>query len=165
VTIATATIDAARLGPRLLPAILVGTAVAGTLDILDAVLMSLAAGRSPVKMLQGIAGGLVGRAAGQGGATTAGLGLAVHFAIMLVMATAFVLAAGRIDALARRPLLWGPVYGLGLYVIMYWVVLPLRWPPLFARIEPLQVANQLFAHTLLVGLPIALSTARFLRTP
>ena len=152
----------AATGGRLPPAILVATAIAGTLDILDAVVMSLAAGRSPVRMLQGIAGGLVGKGAGQGGAQTAALGLALHFAIMLVMATAFVLAADRIEALTRRPWLWGPLYGLGLYVVMYWVVLPLRWPPLFGRIEPVDLVNQLFAHSLLVGLPIALVAARFL---
>ena len=162
-SITTSAVEAGQAAPRLLPAILAATAIAGTLDIADAVIMSLLAGRSPVKMLQGIAGGLLGKAAGQGGAPTAVLGLVLHFAIMLVMASAFILAAGRIEALARRPLLWGPLYGLGLYVVMYWVVLPLRWPPLFGRIEPAQVINQLFAHTILVGLPIALVAARFLR--
>ncbi len=159
----TAAAEATQTGVRLLPAILVGTAIAGTLDILDAVVMSLTAGRSPVKMLQGIASGLLGKAAGQGGAQTAALGLAVHFAIMLVMVTLFMVAAGRIEALTRRPLLWGPVYGIGLYLVMYWVVLPLRWPALFGKFEPAQFVNQIFAHTVLVGLSIGLVAARFLR--
>ena len=156
------TIAAVAPGGLMTP-ILVATAIAGTLDIADAILVALARRRSPVKMLQGIAGGLVGKAARSGGARTAALGLVVHFAIMLVMAAVFVLAAERVADLVRRPFLWGPLYGLGLYGIMYWVVLPLRWPPLFGKLEPAQVVNQLFAHTILVGLPIALVAARFLR--
>jgi hypothetical protein len=162
-SISTAAVEAGQSGARLLPAILAATAIAGTLDIADAVIMSLATGRSPVKMLQGIAGAVVGRGSGQGGAPTAILGLALHFAIMLAMVTAFMIAAGRIEALTRRPWLWGPVYGIGLFVVMYGVVLPLRWPPLFGKLEPVQLVNQLFAHTVLVGLPIALVAARFLR--
>jgi uncharacterized membrane protein YagU involved in acid resistance len=146
-------------------AIFVATAVAGALDIGDATVDSLLIGMSPVKMLQGIASALVGKAAGHGGLATAGLGLGLHFTIMLVMATVFVLAASRLPVLTRRPILWGPLYGIGLYLVMYWIVLPLRWPALWGRFEPLDFANQIFAHTCLVGLPIALIIARLLKRP
>ena len=154
---------APQAGSNLGKAIVLATLAAGALDIGDAIVMTLAHGHSVEKMLQGIASGLLGKTAGQGGAPTAALGLALHFTIMLAMVTAFMIAAGRIEALTRRPLLWGPVYGIGLYLVMYWVVLPLRWPALFGKFEPAQFANQIFAHTMLVGLSIALVAARFLR--
>ena len=53
----------------------------------------------------------------------------------------------------------GIAYGLITYVVMNWIVVPLRFdtplPP-----KPLSIATQLFAHIVLVGIPIALITAR-----
>jgi len=152
-------------GPGLVRAILVATLLAGTLDILDAVITSLITGRGPVRMLQTIASAILGKPALQGGASTALVGLAIHFAIMAVMVTAFVLAAERLEPLRRQPILWGGLYGLALYGVMTWVVVPLRWPEAFGRLGPIQTANQLFAHGLLVGVPIALVTARLLQPP
>ncbi len=92
------------------------------------------------------------------------LGLVVHFALMAVMAAVFVIAARREPRLTRSPVKWGTVYGLITYVVMNWVVVPLRFdsalPP-----QPLSIASQLFAHIVLVGLPIALIAARTQRAP
>ena len=89
------------------------------------------------------------------------LGLLVHFALMAIMATVYVLAAQRMPALLLRPIQWGVLYGLATYVVMNWLVVPMRFdmplPP-----SPLSMATQLFAHIVLVGLPIALITARYL---
>ena len=52
------------------------------------------------------------------------------------------------------------IYGLITYIVMNLIVVPLRfgtWPP-----KPISIATQLFAHILLVGIPIALITARSL---
>lgn len=137
--------------------------VAGTLDILDAVVLSLVNGKSPIRMLQGIASAIYGKAAGDGGMATAAFGLGLHFAIMAVMVLVFVLAASRVAALTRRPLIWGLLYGLGLYVVMNWIVLPLRWPGAGGLAKPDVLINQLFAHLVLVGLPISFITARLLK--
>jgi hypothetical protein len=78
------------------------------------------------------------------------------------MAAAFVVAARRMPALVEHPIQWGIVYGLATYVVMNWLVVPLRFdtplPP-----KPLSIATQIFAHLILVGIPIALITAHFLR--
>lgn len=138
-------------------AILAGGLVAGTLDILYAFLLWGLRGASPVRILQSIASGLLGRAAYQGGAAAAALGGALHYLIACTMAAAYVLAATRIGTLARRPFLWGPLYGLALYGVMNYVVVPLsafpapRRPP-----DPLTWITGLAVHALLVGLPIAL---------
>jgi hypothetical protein len=81
---------------------------------------------------------------------------------MAIMVTAFVVAAARIRALWQKPFLWGLLYGLGTYVVMNLIVVPLRWPAAFPP-SPLSVATQLFCHIVLVGIPVALITAKHFR--
>jgi hypothetical protein len=47
------------------------------------------------------------------------------------MAATYALAAARVKLLYQRPVLCGVGYGLLLYVVMYRVVLPLRFPAVF----------------------------------
>lgn len=150
--------------PRLGRAILYAWLVAGTLDMADAVIWTAVHGRSPVRMMQGIAAGLIGKdAAVAGGPATAALGFATHYAIMAVMVTVFVLAASRLPALIRYPFLAGPIYGAGLYLVMYKIVLPWRFPGQLAPFNLASFVNQFLAHTCLVGLSMALVTAWALR--
>jgi hypothetical protein len=141
-------------------AILAATLIAGTLDIAMAF---LTAGRAPDSVLRSVASGPFGAGMNEGGAGFALLGLAVHFAIMAVMAAVFVAASRRWIWLSDHPVVAGLAYGLGLYLVMYWIVLPLRWPQAFPITDPGEVAKGLFAHTLLVGVPIALIAAHYLR--
>ena len=137
--------------------VLVATAIAGTLDILAAVIMTLAYNGVPLKMLRRIGSALVPDAANWGLAGSL-LGLATHFAIMGVMAAVFVLAADRVSALKRDVWLWGLLYGIGTWAVMNLVVLPLRFGnfPTSAT----GIATQLFFHIALVGIPIALVARR-----
>lgn len=145
----------ARAGQR----ILVSTLVAGTLDIAAAALLAIQAGRTPDKMLRGVASGPFPDAVhwGLGGAA---LGLLVHFAIMAVMAAVNILAADRLPVLKAQRLLAGILYGIATWAVMNLVVLPLRWPTVFPHLDLQSVATQLFCHIVLVGLPIALIAAR-----
>src|SRR5690606_7269061 len=104
-----------------------GGLVVGTLDILDAFLLfGLRYDVAPSRILHSIAAGLIGRdAAIAGGAATAALGLAPHFFSAMTIVTAFYLAARQAPALARRPLVTGPFYGLAAYAVMNYVVIPL----------------------------------------
>ncbi len=72
-----------------LPAILWGGVSAGILDITVAFIRW---GR-PVRILQGIAGGLLGAPAFQGGWGTAALGLVLHFFIALSAAVVYYTAS------------------------------------------------------------------------
>jgi membrane associated rhomboid family serine protease len=145
----------------MLKPIVIATAIGGTLDILFAMILTVAFGREIGGMLRYVASGPFPAATGMG-AGGAIIGLLVHFALMAVMAAAFVLAARRVPALFERPIQWGVIYGLITYLVMNWIVVPLRFgtplPP-----KPLSIATQLFAHVVLVGIPIALVTARHLR--
>jgi hypothetical protein len=140
--------------------ILLATAVAGTLDIVAAIIQGMTGGTGPAGVLRSVAAGPLGDSAFTGGAGMALTGLLVHFAIMAVIATVFVLAAQALPMLTRRPLLWGSVYGLGVWAVMYLVVLPMRWPGGFPLTDASEIAWAIAFHTLLVGLPIALIAAR-----
>lgn len=141
--------------------ILTATLIAGTLDILAAVTMTLLYGRDPMAMLRYVASGPFPAATGWG---TGGslLGLAVHFALMAIMAAIFILAARRLRTLWQQPLLWGFLYGVATYVVMNLLVVPWRFdrplPSTLATIGP-----QLAFHIFLVGIPIALVAARHFR--
>ena len=146
---------------RLLRPILLATLVAGTLDICAAIVLSLTLGRGPANMLRFVASGPFPQATEWGSAGSA-LGLAVHFALMAVMAAVYMVAADRRPALRARPLQWGVIYGLVTYVAMNLVVVPLRFPAAFPP-SPRSVATQLFCHIVLVGIPIAWIASRHLR--
>ncbi|MBC9034748.1 hypothetical protein IAG41_20350 [Sphingomonas sp. JC676] len=138
--------------------IAVATLVAGTLDIAAAIGMTLLRGKSVPRMLQGIASGPFGEwplASGWAGAAT---GLAVHVAIMAAMVAAFVAVTNLLPWLRGPRLLIGGVYGALLYGIMYWIVLPLRFPPApgSGAVTLASVLTPLGIHILLVGIPIAL---------
>ncbi len=142
--------------------ILTATLIAGTLDILAAITMSLLNGRDPMAMLRSVASGPFPGASGWGPAGSA-LGLAVHFTLMAIMAAVFILAAARLRTLWEKPVLWGFLYGLGTYVVMNLIVVPLRFgTPLPDR--PMAILPQLAFHIVLVGIPIALVAARHFRS-
>ena len=142
--------------------IALATLVAGTLDILFAIVLTLYFGREPMAMLRYVASGPFPPAT-EWGAPGSLLGLATHFTLMAIMVTGFVLAARQWPQLTERPVQWGVLYGLITYVAMNLIVVPLRfgnWPP-----TPRSVATQLFAHIVLVGIPTALIAARNMRRP
>jgi hypothetical protein len=145
----------------MLKPIAIATLVAGTLDIAFAMILTLMFGREIGGMLRYVASGPF-PAATDMGVAGAILGLVVHFSLIAIMAAVFVLVARRVPALTAKPILWGILYGLITYAVMNWIVVPLRFdtalPP-----RPLSIATQLFAHVVLVGLPIALIGRRYLR--
>jgi hypothetical protein len=129
--------------------------VAGTLDIASAFIFAGMNGGTPTGVLTAVASGPFG--AMQASVASAALGLAVHFAIMAAMVAAYALAADRAPGLLRRvgPVVAGIGYGLALYLFMYWIVLPLRWPTLHPLTDVAQIGKAVFAHVACVGLPIA----------
>jgi len=136
--------------------IILATAVAGTLDLLSAFVFSALAPHpaGPGAIMRFVASGPLGDGALTGASAYVLAGYIVHFAIMTCMVSAYVLIAPSIPSLFSRPLIAGILYGLLLWVIMYWVVRPLRWPGMYPR-SLLGVAEAWFSHIVCVGLPIA----------
>ncbi|MGV2496226.1 hypothetical protein [Pelagerythrobacter aerophilus] len=148
--------------------IVIAWLVAGTLDIISAFVFAGMAGATPTRVLQFVASGPFGDGMYES-AVGASLGLLTHFAIMLAMAAAYVAIAPNFSAVLRHPIVAGLLYGLLLWVIMYWIVRPLRWPELWPpeaytgdSVSEIawSVGNALFSHCILVGIPIAWITAR-----
>ena len=90
------------------------------------------------------------------------LGLLVHFALMAIMAAVYMLVACNRPHFIQKPIQWGVIYGLATYFVMNLLVIPLRFdaplPP-----KPLSIATQLFAHIVLVGIPMALIATRYVK--
>jgi hypothetical protein len=149
-------------GFRLRPAtaILLGAVTVGVLDGLDAVIFfGLRSGASPVRIFQGIASGLLGPAAFEGGIGTAFLGAALQFFIAFGIVTTFYVASRAMPTLARRPLVFGPLYRIAVYLVMTRVVVPLSAAASRGGLPPTPVLiNGLLIHMLGVGLPAALFT-------
>ena len=142
--------------------ILIATLLAGTLDILAAIGLTLYyARRGVADMLRGVASGPFPAATewGEGGAA---LGLAVHFTLMAIMVAVYILAASRLRPLWQKPWLWGVLYGLATYVAMNLIVVPLRFEGAFPP-STRSIVTQLFCHIFLAGIPIALIAARHFR--
>lgn len=106
--------------------IVLGALVAGTLDIVYAIgFWAIKAGVAPMRILQSVAAGVLGDASFRGGIGSASLGLALHYLIMFAMVGACFLLARHWPPLRRQPLLFGAIYGLMLYAVMTYVVVPL----------------------------------------
>ena len=144
-------------------AITLATLVSGTLDILMAILLTIANGGAVPGMLRFVASGPFPGAPDWG---TAGafLGLIVHFALMAIMAAVFMLATQARPKLLDRPIIAGISYGIATYIVLDLIVVPLRFhrplPP-----SALSIVTQLFAHVVLVGIVFALIAARAFRRP
>jgi len=139
--------------------ILLATAIAGTLDMGMAMIQTAAAGKPIGGMLRSLASGPFPPATGWG-AGGAVVGFLVHYAIMAVMASVFLFAHQRIALVRSNAVVAGLAYGLILWLVMYGLVLPLRFGMSFPSPSPVAVALQLFAHVVLVGLTFGLVARR-----
>ena len=113
----------AQRRPNLAAAILTGGLVAGAVDLLAATIIY----HAPLPVIcKSVAGGLLGAKASQAGGTpNALIGAACHFAIMTTIAAIYVLASRRLPILVKQPLIFAPLYGAAMYIVMNYVVVPL----------------------------------------
>jgi uncharacterized membrane protein YagU involved in acid resistance len=137
-------------------AIVYGTLAVGTLDILDAILFyRLRSNVSPTRIFQSIASGLLGKASFSGGIATAALGLGLHYLIAFSVVAAYLVASRWWTRLRHDPLVYGPIYGVLVYLFMNEIVVPLSQAA--TGVKPLSVVlNGLAIHILGVGIPAAL---------
>jgi hypothetical protein len=141
-----------------LRALALGTLTVAILDIAEVLVFYAVRGVSPLRILQAVAAGALGRAAFTGGMQSAVIGLLLHTFIAFVVVLVYHLAATRFPVLTRRAILCGALYGLLVYAFMNFVVLPLSASGSPNLTSWLIVANGLFAHVFCVGIPAAIST-------
>src|SRR5207302_2096077 len=144
---------------RALRAIVTAGVVVGILDISSAFVIWWQRGVALQRGLQGIAAGLLGAKSYEGGMATAGLSLALHLFVAFVVVTIFYLGSRKIPFLIKQPFVSGVFYGIGVYTVMYWFVLPTTFSTFRHRL-----GNELLAvaiHISLIGLPSAFIVRRY----
>jgi uncharacterized membrane protein YagU involved in acid resistance len=132
----------------------------GVLDITAALVVYGYFGLKPMRLLQGIASGLLGPKSFQGGLATALLGLLCHFVIAFGAATVYFVASRSIRVLVDQAVIFGAVYGVAVYFFMNRIVVPLS----AAAKRPFSLKLMIIGvviHIFCVGLPISLSVRRF----
>jgi hypothetical protein len=140
--------------PGLLRIIAGAGLLVGTLDIADAILFFGLRGVSPTRILQGIASGLIGRTAFSQGMRSALLGLLLHFFIATTVSAIYLLLSRRLP-LSRHAWLYGTLYGIAVYIVMNYVVLPLSHIGLRPLPPLAPLLNGVAALVLCVGIPLA----------
>lgn len=133
--------------------------IAGILDITSAFVIAELKGTGSIRMLQGIASGLLGARSFEGGLVTAGLGLAIHFLIAFTAAALFYAVSRKFSFLIEHAIVSGLLYGIAVYIFMYWIVVPLAIP--IARHSISRDFTAIIVHMSLIGLPIALVVRYF----
>ena len=147
-----------------LRAVLLAGTAAATLDLAFAfAFYGATVGASPLRILHSIASGAFGMAAFDGGIATAAFGLLAHYFILIVAASLYYAASTRAPALRQRAALCGPLFGVAIFCVMHYVVLPLSAAPKF-RTSTLSISSEFLMH-LLLGLTIALILRARTRLP
>ncbi|MHB1094663.1 MAG: hypothetical protein ACYC3F_00635 [Gemmatimonadaceae bacterium] len=130
----------------------------GVVDALWAVVLTVAYGRSITSLWQGVASVPFGPSMLESGASTALLGLGVHFGVALWWSFVFLVAHSQSAALRQLVSRDG---GMALVAVLYgpfvWCVMSLVLVPAMTHNPPLLTARwviQLVGHMVFVGLPI-----------
>lgn len=141
--------------------ILVGGLICGSMDLTAAsVFYGLLRGRSPVRIMQSVASGLLGAEAYNGGAASAVLGVALHFLIAFTATAVFYLLSRRLHFLLKYALPSGILYGIAVYFFMNRIVVPLSAFPHKTAPE----ITGIIIHIFCIGIPIALAIRRYSKT-
>ena len=117
-------------------------------------------GAKPIPLLQGIAAGLLGPRAFNGGLATTALGLLCHFVIAFSAATVYYVISRVFSLVLQYGIAAGALYGVIVYFFMNRVVVPLS----AARKSPFSLKMMIIGitiHIFCVGLPIAIMARRF----
>jgi hypothetical protein len=146
--------------PNAVRAVLWAGFACGVLDITAALVVYGFFGLKPMRLLQGIASGLLGPKAFDGGLATALLGLLCHFVIAFGAAAVYFAASRAMPFLLRNAVVSGALYGVAVYFFMSRIVVPLS----AAAKRPFSLKLMIIGiviHIFCVGLPISLSVRRF----
>jgi uncharacterized membrane protein YagU involved in acid resistance len=146
---------------EILSAILLGGIIAATLDIGAAALIS---GRSPVRIMQAIAGGLLGKETFDGGVGTAILGAVLQEIMGILIAAIYVAFSKTVPGLLRHWIPSGLVYGVIIFFVMNYVVVPLSAYKSAPHFSTLKFSENMVAM-LLFGLIVAFFARRLVGAP
>jgi uncharacterized membrane protein YagU involved in acid resistance len=107
---------------RLFLSALLASVAAGIPDVFAAAALSRA---SPGKVLQMIASGVLGEASYTKGSASMVLGLGLQITMSFVIALIYNIAFSQVPSLRRSPLMFGALYGVAIFVVMNFMVVPI----------------------------------------
>jgi len=135
--------------------ILVGGFVAGTFDLILA-FISFGWG-----VPRAIAAGLLGRSALLGGASTWILGVILHYFIAYSAAAVYCAASRKLDFLRPHFVVCGMFFGIGLFLVMNLIVLPLSGLHAAGPCQLRGLVQGLLVHMIFIGVPIGFCLYKF----
>ena len=149
----------------LLPAILFSGFIVGTADIIAACLHAyLQTGVTPDRVLRFIASGVFSRkafvAANQ---SMIAWGLFFHYIIAIGFTAIFYLIYPKIKWLSANKIITGILYGIVIWGVMHFVVVPLSQTPGGRKFEWENALRAIAILTVAIGLPLSYLAARFYR--
>ncbi len=150
----------------LLRTIVLGGLIVGIADtiVYHGIVSSLIEGNPLTSVYQFLASGALGMTAFEGGFGTVLLGVFFHFLVSFVVAAVFILSADRIPVLHRYAIPASLVYGVGVYIVMNMIILPLSAAPPLPPPTTSQLIMAILDHMLVVGLPLGILVRRSARS-
>jgi uncharacterized membrane protein YagU involved in acid resistance len=103
-----------------------------------------------------VARGWYGAGAKAGGTAIEVVGMASHWGILLIAATIFVFASLRFPVLRQKAWITGPLFGVCIYIVMHFVIVPLSAVHAVNNPKGIQFVEEFAGHMFVIGLPIAL---------
>ena len=147
--------------PSWLHTIVLGGLTVGVLDCCAAMTNAyLRSGVTPDRVWQYVASAVLGQESFNGGAASIALGLLFHFCVAFGVATGFYIVARLVPAIIPYPYIFGPLYGIAVYFIMSYGIVPLTLVKQGA-FTWYGLISGLVIHMLFVGSPPAFITKRF----
>ena len=146
---------------NLASAILVSGLIAGTLDGLAAIIQYMAGGKkNPEVIFKYIASGVFGRKAFTGGVPMITWGIVFHYIIALGFTGFFFWLYPAFSSIGKHPILSGLLYGIIVWAIMRFVILPLS----LVQLQPFQFSKAIVPVLIImfcVGLPVSLLANKY----
>jgi hypothetical protein len=142
--------------------ILLGGFFAGLADFIYPTVTTVMGGGPWVRPWKGVASGLLGQRARDGGMEMVVLGASLHWFICFCAAAILYFAVSRLRFLPRNWALLAGIHGIAVLLAMNYVILPLS--QIGRGIYPLETLHiSAFWHIVLVGLPTGFFVARALK--
>jgi uncharacterized membrane protein YagU involved in acid resistance len=150
--------------PSLLLVIAGAAVLIGTLDLIDAFVFFGHLGVPAIRVPQSIATGFLGQLAYHDGMISAAFGVMLHYLIAFSIAGVYFYISGELP-LYRRPVLSGAIYGIVVYCVMNYIVIPISnfYPQPHFAVRPF--INGILGHILLIGIPLGLIARRYVQGP
>lgn len=142
--------------------VVVAGLIAGTLDLALAIGYFAVSVHAPFAAVPlAVASGLLGARAYSLGNAGVVLGIGLHYFIALTVAAVYFAASRGLGILTRRPIVSGAAYGIGVFLVMQYVVLPLSARPGPRHMSAGWMVADIGSHVFFIGITIAVITRRY----